>query len=72
MGELHNIITCNPVFEDFGNFRVFHESTFEMPIGTGDNWNLQLGFANDYTSRTNGDLKKMDTAYFTRFLLDWD
>lgn len=70
-GRFKTVITYNPAFEDFGNFRFFHETVYDIPIGTGDKWKLQVGLANDYTSRPNGDLKKMDTTYFTRFLLEW-
>jgi hypothetical protein len=72
VATMHNVITFNPAFEDFGNYRIFHESKFEIPIGSGERWKLQLGFANDYTSQPNGDLEELDTTYFTRFLLDWD
>ena len=72
IGTMRNTITYNPAFEDFGNFRVFHESTLEVPIGTGNKWNLQLGLSNDYSSRPNAGLEKMDTTYFTRFLLEWN
>ena len=43
-----------------------------MPLAGGDRWKVQLGMSNDYTSRPNGDLEKMDTTYFTRFLLEWE
>ncbi|MEZ5274907.1 MAG: DUF481 domain-containing protein [Opitutaceae bacterium] len=72
VGKIKTVITWNPAFEDFGNYRFFHESVYEMPIGTGNKWRIQVGLANDYTSRPNGDLKKMDTTYFTRFVLEWN
>jgi len=72
VGTLKNIVTYNPAFEDFGNYRFFQESTFEVPIGTGNKWKLRLGISNDYNSRPVGGLKKMDTTYFTQFLLSWD
>lgn len=71
-GRIKTVITYNPAFEDFGNFRFFHETVYEVPLTGGDRWKVQVGMANDYTSRPNGDLKKMDTTYFTRFLLQWD
>jgi len=72
VGTMKNILTYNPAFEDFGNYRAYHISTFEMPIGTGDKWKLRLGFSNDYNSRPVDDRKKMDTTYFTQFLLSWE
>jgi hypothetical protein len=38
-GRLANMLTYTPAFEDFGNYRVHHESTFEMPI-TASLWKL--------------------------------
>lgn len=70
-GRIKTLITYNPAFEDFGNFRFFHETVYEVPLVGGDRWKVQLGMSNDYTSRPNGDLEKMDTTYFTRFLLEW-
>jgi hypothetical protein len=72
VGIMRNVVTYNPAFEDFGNSRVFHESTFEMPLGSGDKWKLRIGFSNDYNSRPTSGLEKMDTTYFTQFLLNWD
>ncbi|MCZ6675217.1 MAG: DUF481 domain-containing protein [Verrucomicrobia bacterium] len=70
-GGLNNLLTYNPSFEDFGNFRVYHESSLELPIGTGEFWKLRVGISNDYNSEPVAGLKEMDTTYFTRMLLNW-
>ncbi|MCB1122665.1 MAG: DUF481 domain-containing protein [Verrucomicrobiae bacterium] len=70
-GRLGNLLTYNPSFEDFGNYRIFHESFLEMPVGTGEFWKLRLGIANDYNSDPVPGLKEMDTTYFARMLLSW-
>lgn len=70
-GGLNNHLTYNPSFEDFGNFRIFHESSLELPLGTGDFWKLRLGIANEYNSDPVPGLEEMDTTYFTRLLLSW-
>jgi len=71
VGTMKNVITYNPAFEDFGNYRLFQETTFEMPIGSGNQWKLQIGEATDYNSRPNPGFESLDITYFTRFLLEW-
>lgn len=70
-GTLNNLLTYNPSFEDFGNFRVYHETSLDLPIGTGDFWKLRMGISNDYNSEPLPGLKEMDTTYFTRLILSW-
>ncbi len=70
-GSLNNLLTYNPSFEDFGNFRVYHESSLDLPVGTGEFWKLRIGVSNDYNSEPLPGLKEMDTTYFTRLLLSW-
>ncbi|HWA26761.1 MAG TPA: DUF481 domain-containing protein [Lacunisphaera sp.] len=69
-GKLANALTYTPTFEDFGNFRVHHESTFEMPI-TASLWKLKLGLTNDYTSMPQPGIDRLDTLYFTSLILNW-
>lgn len=69
-GKLANSLTYTPTFEDFGNYRVHHESTFEMPI-TASMWKLKLGLTNDYTSQPQPGIDRLDTLYFTSLILNW-
>jgi hypothetical protein len=70
-GGMNNLVTYNPSFEDFGNFRVYHESSLDLPVGTGKFWKLRIGVSNDYNSEPIAGLTEMDTTYFTRLLLSW-
>jgi len=72
VGTMKNVVTYNPAIEDFGNYRAFQETTFEMPLGTGNKWRLRVGFSNDYNSRPIDGREKMDMTYFTQFMLAWD
>lgn len=65
-----NRLTVVPTFEDLGNFRLAHESFYELPMAN-PNWKLRLGVSNDYNSEPGRGVKKMDTSYFTRFVLNW-
>lgn len=59
-----------PTFEDFGNYRLTHESFYQIPLAHPA-WKLRLGVSNDYNSQPPRGIEKLDTAYFTRLVLSW-
>jgi hypothetical protein len=69
--RLVNTLTFVPAFDDFANFRANHESYYEIPLASTA-WKLRLGVSNDYNSQPGSGVTKMDTTYFTRFVLNWD
>ncbi len=69
--KMNNKLTWTPSFEDFANYRLVHETTFDLPIKAGDLWKLRLGVNNDYQSQPVGGVQKLDTTYFTALLLNW-
>ncbi|HEX2099292.1 MAG TPA: DUF481 domain-containing protein [Candidatus Synoicihabitans sp.] len=69
--SVNNSLSIVPAFDDFGNYRLLHDSSFEMPI-TASLWKLRIGIANDYTSRPPAGREKMDTTYYTRLILNWE
>jgi putative salt-induced outer membrane protein YdiY len=68
--KLVNRIAFVPSFEDFSNYRATHESLFEIPLAAPA-WKLRVGVSNDYNSQPSPGVKKLDTTYFTRFVLNW-
>jgi len=68
--KLVNTLTYTPAFKDFANYRVHHESSFELPLAASL-WKLKLGVANDYTSKPQPGVERLDTTYFTSLLLNW-
>ncbi len=68
--RMTNSLTYTPAFEDFGNYRVRHESAFELPL-TASLWKLKVGVANDYQSQPPAGTEKLDTTYFTSLILNW-
>ena len=68
--KLVNDLTYLPSFEDYTNYRAVHESYFEIPLAS-PNWKLRLGVTNDYTSKPGAGVERLDTTYFTRFVLNW-
>jgi hypothetical protein len=69
--KMVNRVTWTPSFEDFANFRVVHETAFDLPIKTGQFWKLRLGVANEYLSEPPRGVEKLDTTYFSALLLNW-
>jgi putative salt-induced outer membrane protein YdiY len=69
--KLVNDITFLPAFDDFTNYRAYHESYFEIPL-FNPNWKLRMGVSNDYNSQPGSGVDKLDTTYFTRFVLNWE
>jgi putative salt-induced outer membrane protein YdiY len=63
-------LTFVPTFEDFGNYRLMHESFYQIPLAHPA-WKLRIGLSNDYNSRPPTGVKELDTTYFTRLVLNW-
>ena len=68
--SLVNRVTYMPSFDDFGNYRINHESFLEMPL-TPARWKIRLGVNNDYNSRPAAGIERLDTGYFTRLVMTW-
>jgi len=68
--SLVNRLSIVPSFDDFANFRLTHESFLELPLAN-PSWKLRFGLSNDYNSKPGKGVDKLDTAYFTRLVLNW-
>jgi putative salt-induced outer membrane protein YdiY len=68
--KLVNRLSIVPSFNDFANFRLNHESFYEVPL-IAPFWSLRLGLSNDYNSKPGKGVDKLDTMYFTRLVLHW-
>lgn len=68
--RMTNTVTYTPAFKNFNNYRMHHESAFELPLGASL-WKLKLGVANDYLSKPPAGTERLDTTYFTSLLLNW-
>ena len=71
ISRLVNQLTYVPAFENLANYVITHESYYEIPLANPA-WKLRLGVSNDYNSKPGPGVKKLDTTYFTRLLLDWE
>jgi Protein of unknown function, DUF481 len=70
-GKLSNALTYTPAFKDFGNYRIHHESSYEVPL-TASLWKLKVGLTNDYVSIPPPGIERLDTLYFTSLILNWE
>ncbi|MDP2136470.1 MAG: DUF481 domain-containing protein [Candidatus Didemnitutus sp.] len=68
--RLTQALSYTPTFEDFGNYRIQHESALELPI-SASLWKLRIGVANDYNSTPVPGTANLDTTYFTSLILNW-
>lgn len=69
-GKMNNSLTYMPTFKDFANYRLRHETTYEMPI-SASLWKLRTGVINDFTSIPQPGVERLDTLYFTSLILNW-
>lgn len=69
--KIGNRVTLLPTIEDFGVFRLLHDSFYETPIAASQ-WKLRVGIANDYNSEPLPGKEKLDTTYYTKFVLGWE
>lgn len=60
-----------PSIDDFGNYRVVHDSGILIPVGKGKQWMLRVGIKNEYESQPAAE-EKLDTTYYTRMIYEWD
>lgn len=69
--KLVNRLAYDPAFDDFGNYRITHESYFQIPLASPA-WKVRIGVSNDYNSKPGRGVERLDTAYFTRLVLNWE
>ncbi len=62
-------ITYAPAFEDFGNYRVDHATTLDIPLSSSRHLALRLGVTNSYNSTAPDDTERLDTTYMARLVL---
>jgi putative salt-induced outer membrane protein YdiY len=70
--KLVSDITYGPSFKDLGDYRIYHESSLEMPLGKSDFWKFRLGISNEYNSLVVKGKDRLDTTYFGRLVLSWE
>lgn len=69
--KMNNRLSWTPSFEEFANYRLVHETNFDLPIKGADFWKLRMGVNNDYQSEPAAGIRKLDTTYYTALILNW-
>lgn len=69
--KLVNDLTLVPAFSEFSNYNAVQESYFEIPLAM-NGWKLRVGVSNAYNSMPGDNVEKLDTTYFSRFVLNWE
>jgi hypothetical protein len=69
-GKLSNLLVYTPAFKNFSNYRLHHESSYEIPLAASQ-WKLKTGISNDYLSVTQPGVRRLDTLYFTSLILNF-
>lgn len=62
--------TFSPSFEDFGDYRLDVDTAAAVPLGGSDRWKLKFGMLNEYNSKPQPGLEKLDNTYYVNIL--WD
>ena len=68
--ELNNALTIVPSFQDSRNVIVTQDSFWQIPLASPV-WKLRMGVSNDYNGEPGRGIKRLDTTYYTRLILDW-
>jgi len=68
--RIGNSLTFLPSLEHFSNYRLLHDSFYETPLAASQ-WKVRVGVSNDYNSQPRPGKEKLDTTYYTKFLLSW-
>lgn len=63
-------IIWEPEFRDFADYRIYHESKVEFPLGLLRNMSLQLGINQEYLSVREED-ENLDTLLYSRLMFTW-
>jgi hypothetical protein len=70
ISHLVNKLSFVPVFENLNDFIVTQDSYYEIPLAD-PHWKLHMGVSNNYSNRPGAGIKRLDTTYYTRLLVDW-
>jgi hypothetical protein len=66
---LTNTLTYIPTFDDFADYRLQHDSNIQFPLSGA--WSLRMGVAHDYSANPPAGVDKLDTTYYSKFVLSW-
>ena len=62
--------TYSPSFDDFDDYRLTLDTAFAFPLANSDVWKLKLGMLNEYNSRPQPGLDRLDNTYYANVVLE--
>ena len=68
--ELVNKLTYVPTFSNTANYNLTQDSYYQIPL-LNPAWKLRVEVSNYYDSLPPRGVKRLDTTYSTRLILDW-
>jgi hypothetical protein len=69
--ELNDLLTVVPAFQDSKDVLVTQDSFFQIPLASPA-WKLRMGVSNQYNGEPGPGIRRLDTTYYTRLILDWE
>lgn len=70
-GTWVNRATFTPTIDDFGNFRLVHDTSLELPLKS-EGWSIRTGINFNYDSEAElSNKEELDTTYYVRMVLKW-
>jgi putative salt-induced outer membrane protein YdiY len=70
-GKLTTDIQFIPSIEDLSDYRISHDTAFEVPLAGSGAWKLRLGVSNFLNSNPSPGRVELDTTYYTRLVLSF-
>lgn len=70
-GKLVTDLTYAPAWNDFDNYRIYHETSLDIPMLTNLPMTLRLGVSNEYNNIVPPLAEHLDTTYFVKLVYRW-
>ncbi|MDX2109170.1 MAG: DUF481 domain-containing protein [Verrucomicrobiota bacterium] len=71
-GRLITDLSFTPTLSDFSDYLFIHDTGLEIPLGFSTKWALRMGVNNEYNSMPTPGREKLDTTYYSKFVLKWE
>lgn len=59
----------SPSFERFSDYRLFLDTALTIPLADSDAWKIKFGVKNEYNSRPQPGLHRLDSTYYANLVL---
>lgn len=70
-GRLISDLVYTPSFDDWDDYRLYHESALDIPLLMSKPISLRLGVSNEYNNKVATGVERLDTTYFAKLVYKW-